>query len=360
VVDRRLAHVADLVDRIVREEGVPGAGIAVLAGGRLALEHYAGDAGPGSPAGPETLWPVASISKLYTATMIMRLVEQGELTLISRVQTVLPRFDGGGKEQITLRQLLTHTSGLMYEPPEIERLLAAQTPLEALVDEAYALPLDYPPGTDQRYSDIGYGVAGRMAAVAMQRDFPSLVRELVLEPAGLADTFLPAPADGSARIAYVSGALGKGTSGAMYASSYALGLAHPAFGAVATLPDLLAFGALFTPHAAKPLLSGAGLATMTSDQTCGDQQGEHVIPPTGVIHPWGIGFILKGRAGRMELVSPASFGHLGGSGCLLWVDPVYDAVVAFVSNRHSRADPDGVMPRLTRVLNASISALTGT
>jgi beta-lactamase class C len=289
----------------------------------------------------------------------MRLIERGELSLITRVRSVLPRFDGGGKEQITLRQLLTHTSGLLYEPPEMASLLAAQTPLEEIVDPAYALPLDYPPGTDQRYSDLGYGLAGRMAAFAMETDFPRLVRELVLEPAGLMGTFLPAPADESTRIAYVSGALGEGTPGAMYTSAYGRGLAHPAFGAVATLPDLLAFGALFTPHAARPLLSGAGLATMTSDQTCGDEPGDLVIPPAGGIHPWGIGFMLKGRAATMELVSPASFGHGGASGCILWVDPVHDAVVAFVSNRHHRADPDGFGPRLTRVVNASLAALTG-
>jgi beta-lactamase class C len=358
VVDGRLAHVAGLVDRIARAEGVAGAGLAVLVGGKVALEHYAGDAGPGNAAGPETLWPVASISKLYTATMIMRLIEQGELTLITRAGSVLPRFDGGGKEKITLRQLLTHTSGLPYESPQMARLLAAQTPLEEIVDEVYALPLDYPPGTDQRYSDLGYAVAGRMAAVAMQDDFSSLVRELVLEPAGLIGTFLPATADVSTRIAYVSGVLGEGTDGAMYTSAYGRGLAHPAFGAVATLPDLLAFGALFTPHVARPLLSSAGLATMTADQTCGDQPGEHVIPPAGVIHPWGIGFMLKGRAAIMELVSPASFGHGGASGCILWVDPVQDAVIAFVSNLHVRADPDGFMPRLTRVVNATLAALT--
>src|SRR5215207_5503717 len=51
--------------------------------------------------------------------------------------------------------------------------------------------------------------------------------------------------------------------------------------------------------------------------------------------------MLKGRAGRMELVTPSSFGHGGASGCILWIDPVYDVVVAFVSNRHARADPDG-------------------
>jgi beta-lactamase class C len=357
-MDGRLADVAGLIDRVVSTEGVPGAGVTVLVGGEVALEHYAGEAEPGTPAGPETLWPVASISKLFTATMIMRLIEQGELPLITRARSVLPRFDGGGKEQITLRQLLTHTSGLPHEPPQIARLLAARTPLEEIVETAYALPLEFPPGTNQRYSDLGFAVAGRMSAVAMQADFSNLVRELVLEPAGLIDTFLPAPADVSPRIAYVSGVLGEGTDGAIYSSAYGRGLAHPAFGAVATLPDLLAFGALFTPHAARPLLSGAGLATMTSDQTCGDEPGQHVIPPAGVIHPWGIGFMLKGRAATMELVSPASFGHWGGSGCILWIDPVHDAVVAFVSNLHVRADPDEFVPRLTRVVNATLAALT--
>jgi CubicO group peptidase (beta-lactamase class C family) len=210
----------------------------------------------------------------------------------------------------------------------------------------------------QRYSDLGYAVAGRMAEVAMQGDFSQLVRELVLEPAGLTGIFLPAPADEAKRMAYVHGALGEGSAGAMYTSPYARGLAHPAFGAVATLPDLLAFGALFTPHASRPLLSAAGLATMTTDQTCGDEPGEHVIRPVGVIHPWGIGFMLKGRSGMMDLAAPASFGHGGASGCILWIDPVRDVVIAFVSNRHARADPEGFMPRLTRVVNATLAAVS--
>jgi len=78
-----------------------------------------------------------------------------------------------------------------------------------------------------------------------------------------------------------------------------------------------------------------------------------------VIHPWGIGFMLKGRAGRMELASPASFGHGGASGCILWIDPVYDVVIAFVSNRHARADPDGFILRLTRVVNTTLAAVSG-
>ena len=356
-MDGGVERVTELVGKIVRTEGFHGAGVAVLHRGNLVLEEYAGIAGPGRPAGPETLWPVASITKLYTATAIMRLVELGELALIMRAKSVLPRLDGGGKEEITLRQLLTHTSGLIYESPEMPALLARQASLAEIVDGAYESELAFAPGTDQLYSDFGYGLAGRIAAVAMQDEFHDLVRELVLEPAGLTDTFFPPPTSQHARIANITGAMNEGMPGAMYNSAYARGLAHPAFGAVATLRDLLAFGTLFTPHAERRLLSNAGLRTMTSDQTCGDEPGERVYPPAGIIHPWGIGFMLKGRAGVMELVSPSSFGHGGATGCVLWIDPVQDVVLAFVSNRHYGADPERFMPRLHRVTNAVTASL---
>jgi len=275
-----------------------------------------------------------------------------------RVGSELSRLDGGGKEEITLRQLLTHTSGLPYEPPNNAQMLSDQASLGDIVDTAYTLPLEYQPGTDQRYGDLGYALAARLAAAVVQDDFPDLVRDLVFEAAGLSNTYFPPPAADIGRIAYVSGAANDSAVSVMYNSDYTRGLAHPAFGAFATLRDLLAFGTLFTPHAEKRLMSSAALRTMTSDQTCGDEPGEHVVQPTGVIHPWGIGFMLKGRAGRIELVSPSSFGHGGATGCLLWIDPVLDLVIAFVSNRHASASPDAFMPRLNRVVNTTTASLT--
>lgn len=358
VVDGRLEPVVDLVGRMVRTEGVSGAGVAIVSRGKLVLEHYEGMAGPGNPAGPETLWPLASISKLYTATTIVRLIELGELTLSTRAETILPRMTGGSKEKITLRQLLTHTSGLIYESPEMPALLTRQTPLVEIVDEVYTRPLAYAPGTDQLYSDLGFALAGRMAAVAMQEEFPNLLEELVLKPAGLRETFMSTPECGEERIAYVTGSFAEGTDGAMYNSTYARNLVHPAFGVIASLRDLLAFGLLFTPHAPRQLLSGAALRTMISDQTGGDFPGERVTPVTGVVHPWGLGFMLKARAGTPELVSPSSFGHAGASGCILWIDPVLDVVIAFVSNRHYNLDPDGFFARLDRVVNVTAACLT--
>lgn len=344
-----------VVDAGVTQDGVPGAAVAVAVGGRLVYEHYSGEASPGRAADERTIWPLASISKMYTATLVMRLVERGELTLSQRVETFLPKFSGEGREKVTLRHLMTHLSGLVYESPDMPGLMARQTPYDEIVDEAYTLPLLFAPAAKQAYSDLGFALAGRVASVATGRPFPELVRELVLDPAGLHDTYMPPPPEVADRVAQVVGVHAEGTEGAMYNSAYARNLAHPAFGTLATVRDLLSFGLLFAPNGDHRILSPVGLKVMTTDQTGGDFPGEVVVPPEGVIHPWGIGWMIKGHAVTPDLVSPASFGHAGASGCQLWIDPEWDVVVAYVSNRHLNLSWDDWQHRIDRVVNVVMS-----
>jgi CubicO group peptidase (beta-lactamase class C family) len=341
---------------------VRGAGLAVAHGGELVLERYAGEAAPGLLAGPCTLWPLASISKLYTAAAAMALIERGDLTLSTRVASVLPSFTQDGRDRVTLRHLLTHTAGLIYESPRMPELLAKRTPLDAIVNEAYDGELSFRPGASQLYSDLGIAVAGRMIATVAGMPFPDAVRRLVLEPAGLTDTFMPPPRSEDGRIAYVDGVFAEGTDGAMYNSAYARDLAHPAFGTVATLRDLLAFGLCFAPDGSsggsRRLFSRSGTTAMVTDQTGADLPGEIVEPVTGVVHPWGLGFMIKGRGVTPELASPESYGHGGATGCNLWIDPRHELVVAFVSNRHYNADPDELFFRLERVVNVVLAEAT--
>jgi serine-type D-Ala-D-Ala carboxypeptidase len=351
------APLSALLRRMIGDEGVEGGGIAVMRRGELVFEEYAGEARPGLTAGGDTLWPLASISKIYTAAVVTALVERGLLTFSRKISAVLPAFSGDGREKITVRQLLTHTSGSTYESPTMEALLIAQTPLDQMVDEAFTLPLAFEPGTDQRYSDLGYGLAGRVAEMVSGKPLPELVRELVQTPAGLANTFMPPPAGELGRIARVRGALAEGTDGAMYNSAYALVLAHPAFGAVASLRDLVDFGRAFTPYG-RPFLSPAGVAMMSTDQTGNDWPGFEVHRITGSIQPWAIGFMLKARACTPELASPESFGHAGASGCILHIDPVAEIVIGFVSNRHERLGFDDFMHRLDRVVNTAMATFT--
>ena len=349
----RFAPVRRLIEKMVVAEGVGGAGIAIDLDGDVVVEHYAGHAAPGKLASPETLWPLASISKVYTAAAIVALIERGLLSMSLRVQTVLPEFAGGGRERVTIRHLLTHTSGLIYESPEMPALLSRQTSLSAIVDEATVNPLLFAPGSGQSYSDLGYALLGRVAERVTQMCFPDVVRDIVLEPAGLSDTFMPPPSSEYHRLAYVTGSFAEGTDGAMYNSAYALNLAHPAFGTVATIRDLLHFGQLFVPGSGQGVLTRAGLRLMTTDQTGNDFPGEDVTPVTGVVHPWAAGFMIKGRAGTPHLVSRDSFGHAGASGCILWIDPDAGIVIAFASNKHYNLDRDDFLFRVDRAINVS-------
>lgn len=341
----RLAPVFELIDGWVSDGQVNGAAVAVAVGGEQVAEHNVGMAAPDRPAATDTLWPLASISKLYTTAAVMALVERGLLTLSMSASSLLPGFEGDGREAITLRHLLTHTSGLIYESPEMEQRLLDQTPIDELIDEAYTHPLLFTPGTHHSYSDYNFALAGRMASIASGMSFPDLVRTTVLEPGRLADTFMPPPRSEYGRLAYVVGPLGEGTDGAMYNAPYALDLAHPAFGTVTTVSDLLRFGLLFAPNGTHRIHSEATIRAMTTDQTATQPPGYENGTPT----PWGLGFVLKspGSGAAGDLTSPGTYSHGGASGCTLQIDPVNDVTISYVSNKHGRTGRPPFMHRLT-------------
>ena len=340
--DARFAAVRDLLGHMVEREGVPGAALAVAVDGEPVFTHYAGDAAPGCPAAADTLWDLASIGKVYTAATITALVERGELSFSRPVAAVLPACTGDGRERITLRHLLTHTAGLDDEAPDVAALSASDAPLEAFVDAALRAPLRFAPGTDRRYGGLGSAVAAQVAVRATGVPFPELVRALVLEPGGLRDTFRPLPPGEAGRLAHVSGG----------PAVPSLEAADPAADVRATVRDLLRFGLLFAPGGPR-VLSEAGVRAMTTDQTGRDFYDG---ADNDTVYAQAIGFVLNGRPGLRELASPRVFGHVGCTGCLLWVDPAERVVGAFVSNRE--AGLDELCFRCDRVANVTTAAVT--
>ncbi len=363
--DTGFQYVQESINSHIERGEIAGAAVAVAHRGEMVLDWATGNAREGVTASTSTLWPLASISKVYTAAMIMVLVEQGKLSLSLPVAAVLEGFTGDGRDEITLRHLLTHTSGLIYESPNMEQLLIDHTPYEEMVDEAYTYPLLFSPGSYLSYADYNFAIAGRVATVVTGRSFPELVRELVLEPGGLADTFMPPPESEYGRLAVVDNPLAAGTDGAMYNAPYALDLAHPAFGTVATAADMARFGLLFAPGGTTRILSHAGIKAMTSDQTGGNVTTQPATAGTSppfsgtAAQPWGVGFMLKGLSSMGgDLLSPESFGHGGASGCTLWVDPVEDIVISYVSNSHARNGRMAFSQRQVRTVNSVMAALT--
>ena len=350
-MEERLHRVVAGIEEAIERGEIDGAGLFVVVRGERVLEWYGGQAAPGVGAGPDILWPLASISKVFTASTIMALVERGLLTLSMPIATVLDELDDEERRAITIRHLLTHTAGVPYEAPDIETLLRQRLPLDELLEVGLDQPLDFVPGTRVGYSDLGYGILALVAERVTGRAFATLVREFVIEPAGLTDTWFPLPDSDAvtSRLAHVVGGLGEGEPWAMYGAAYGLRLAHPAWGVVATLQDLVRFFSHFTPYAPGRLLSAASVAAMTRRQT----------PEAFGLPGWGYGFeVGGGYFGEVDLVSPRSFGHTGATGCAAWYDPEYDLLVAFVSNRHMNTGRQQFVRRIAAVLNGVAAAVT--
>lgn len=356
---RDFSPVERYVDRIIAQGRVNAAGMAIAIEGKPVFSYLAGEAIPGKPATEEILWPLASISKLYTASAVMSVIEEGLLTLGTKVCTVLPEYTGGGRETTTLRHLLTHTSGLSYEPANLAELLEARSDWISQLAHGYTEELMFPPGLGQSYSDTGIGLAALMAATVTGVSFEELVRTRVLEPGGLTQTFMPPSVDDFDRIARVTHVTGEGTDWAYYASPYGATTGHPAYGTVATLADALKYILLFDPQGTRRIHSGAAMAAMISDQARVHSLFFEARPdPVKPIDSWGIGFILKDRSGDSGIASPESFGHEGASGCVIWCDPRSRVSLAFVSNSHLLGGVDEWMARIEGAINVGLSAAT--
>ncbi len=351
-----------LIAQYIHTDQFDGAAVMASRGGEVLIEHYAGSAGPGLPSSASVLWPLASISKMYAVSAIMRLVEQGRLTLNTLVSQVIPEFSGGGREEVRLRHLLTHTSGLIYESPEMAARLAAQTPLETLIREAFSAPLLFKPGSRVSYADYNTLLAGEVASRLTGTPLEALVQTLVLGPMGLKDTFFPTPADQDSRVATVRGPLAEGSDGAMYNSRYARGLAHPAFAVAATARDLHRFAQHFVPGGPR-VLSERTVTAMRLNQT-GIVPGEHpdargFFEPAPM--PWGLGWALQTEWTPTlicELSSFSTFGHGGATGCQVMVDPENEVVIALVSNAHLGLGLEAWFNRQKSILNLTYTLVS--
>jgi CubicO group peptidase (beta-lactamase class C family) len=155
------AQVDKLVADTLRDTGVPSASVAVVRGNRIVLaKAYGKQCERCGPADARFPYPIASVSKQFTAAGLLLLEDDGKLSLDDTVAKHLPGISGG--DTITLRQLLEHTSGLQdYWPQDYSfKAMATPTTPQGIVDRWAKKPLDFVPGTQWQYSNTGYVVAG--------------------------------------------------------------------------------------------------------------------------------------------------------------------------------------------------------
>lgn len=189
---------------IMDHHGIPGASLAIAKAGKLIYVKGFGWANLADdvPVEPFTIFGLASCSKPITALAILALFEQGKLDLDDRVLDLLKhlRPPKGSKvdprlRNVTVRQCLNHTGGWdrgkggdpMNQTPQIARKLGVPQPLteDQFLSYMLGVALDFDPGTDMKYSNVGYIMLGRIVEKVSGQPYDEFVREAVLKPAGV-------------------------------------------------------------------------------------------------------------------------------------------------------------------------------
>jgi len=197
---RRYCDVGTALEHVIQQEmknhSLPAVSIALVDDQRVVWAQGFGLADPVQkiPASADTIYRVGSVSKLFTDTAIMQLVEKGQIDLDAPVSRYLPDFHPTNPfgKAITLRELMSHRSGLVREPPVGHYFDSTAPTLKATVESLNNTTLIYPPGAHTKYSNAAIAVAGYVLEKQSGQPFTTYVRDAVLKPLGMtSSTFTP-------------------------------------------------------------------------------------------------------------------------------------------------------------------------
>jgi len=318
------------------------AALVILAAhrGRIFLHEAFGRQGPEPEAPPvaqTTLFPLASISKVITATAVMMLVEEGRVELNRSVAEYLPEFTGEGKAAVQVFHLLTHTSGLRDEDLEAhanERKGPFNIPpddgamarfLYENLAPRWDAPLWKPPGEEMAYSGYNYRLLGEIVRRVSSTSLAAFARARIFDPLGMMDSHFGLPDALQPRVVR----RGPDASDPDLDTPRFQQMAWGSAGAFSTALDMAIFGQMFLNRGAygqHRILSPASVAAMTHDQLPGIRAriDNEFFPEAS----WGLGWSIHGRKTGWcgGLYSPQSFEHWGSGGVYMWVDPTYEVV----------------------------------
>jgi CubicO group peptidase (beta-lactamase class C family) len=351
--DPRFAEADDIVARGTADRRFPGAVLAV--GGADGVRHLRcfGSLGyePGSPpVGPSTIYELASLTKVMAATTLaMVLEEEGRLELASPVSLLLPAFRGGAKGRVTLRDLLTHASGLPAWAPLFREAAGAN----AVVAAAAAVALEAEPGTRSLYSDLGFILLGAALEAAAGGALDVLSEGRVFEPLGMAETgFNPGP-ERRTRIAPTENDPWRGRllQGEVHdENAWAMGGVAGHSGLFGPVADVIRF--------ARMMLSGGELEgkPLVSAATVDRYVRRSDVPGSSRALGWNT---PSPGSSAGTLLSPRSFGHTGFTGTSLWIDPDRAAFVTLLTNRVHPSREGSIQDLRAAVADAVVRGLEG-
>ncbi len=334
--EQQMAPIASLVDQAIQEGKCPGAVVLIGHQGKVVYQKAFGERSlvpVRRPMTLDTIFDMASLTKVIaTTTAVMQLVEQGKIVLSAPVAEYWPDFGANGKDRITVRELMTHYSGL---PPDLDlepTWSGYGTAMKMIVD---AKPV-VPPGTRFIYSDINFETMGELVHRVSGEPLDIYCAEHIFKPLGMKDTMFRPPASLRPRIAptqYQHGTTGKMLWGEVHdPTAYNMGGVAGHAGLFSTADDLSVFAEMLlaggTYHDVR-ILSPLSIEKMTLPQTPPDKMSLR-----------GLGWDVDSpfSTNRGELFDVGSYGHTGFTGTSLWIDPVTQTYVIILT---SRVHPDG-------------------
>ena len=290
-----------------------------------------------------TLFDVASLTKvLATTPCVMKLVELGKVDLKAPVKTYLPAFTGQGWEKITVRQLLTHTSGLK---PGLSRVVPWSGYEEGIRRACETEPLDAPDAVF-RYSDINFILLGELVCQVSGKPLDAFAQETIFAPLGMVDTTFNPPAALRDRLAATekdeSGTMLRGT--VHDPTSRLMGGVTGHAGLFSTARDVARY--------ARCVMIGGELEGCRILKKETVRLMTTVASPKRMVEKRALGWDVDTKYSRPRGGFPVgkSFGHTGFTGCCLWIDPAAQAFFVFLSNRLHETDPDSDSRSLYEVL----------
>ncbi|MDP9373102.1 MAG: beta-lactamase family protein [Chloroflexota bacterium] len=312
--------------------GVPGIVVLFARGAAPPAEIVAGADAAGEPLRADTLFPVASITKLATALAVLRLVDRGEVALDDPLARHLPDA-AAAVDGVTVRKLLAHTGGVPLDLPKGLAPYAEGLDWRGLAAACLRAPLEAPPDTRVQYSNVGYGLLALVVERRTGEDFADALDALVLGPLGIDGYLGVEPTRAPATLTGVRGRHA-GTRIEPFNSAFWRSLALPWAGLLTDAAGALALVRAFRGVPAE-FLRPETRAEATRNQA-GDLAGGMAPPLMWRHSPWGLGPELRGTKTphwAPPEAGPDSFGHAGASGCLAWADPSADVAWAMLGAR---------------------------
>ena len=264
----------------------------------------------GASKSPDDMFLLASISKPISVAALMTLYDKGEFRLDDKVKKFIPEFTGDSRDKITIRQLLTHVSGLPNRLPEFGSLWDRQAKLSEHIARAIRTPLLFEPGSRYRYANMGILVACEVAQRISRADFLEFIDGALFQPLEMKRSALGL---GRFQLEEVLRCqIEKGNKDWDWNSLYWRKLGAPWGGVHASAKDVATFlgeflyrqGAVLRPETARLMVRNHNRKGLPSR---------------------GLGFVVGARAGSRGC-SEATFGHSGVTGTLAWADPASDTI----------------------------------